>query len=488
MNGNGELDFRAKILDSFLISTHRDLDEIIPTHSHLLEKDPIFYGHLAVWAQDNIDIRDHKELFIAFLLTSPLPQHREAGFVLIQKFPPYEVNRILSQVKEKLKKNVPRIARRAIQYYLEQREKDADWFDAAVLRQRKAMKSLYARLHIKPSSRAHAILFEDNPPEDSRLYKLREVAREENPQKQAELLVQYKVPYPIAVSIIKNLTPSVLVALIENMSAQELFMNVNALKKKGAFDHPQVKNLIEEKLGSAKKSQRVDALKAKQAAQVADVSEEVKEKMYEVTDELLKKRKIKRATALFIDKSGSMQKSMEIGKQLGALISTVAEADFFAYAFDTLAYPVECKSTKLRDWDEALKHIQAGGGTSMGCALAMMRKKKQLVEQIVIVSDGGENTSPYFISEYENYAQEQKVHPYVLLIGVWGDTDRLSPQLKTNNIPHDTIQVDPKTDYYSQPTILAFLSKPNRFEILVEIMETALPTFKDLSTEPVKSS
>ncbi len=149
MNKNAEQDFRARILDSFLISTHKHLEEIVPIHREFLEKDPIFYGHLAVWVQSHIDIRNHKELFVTFLLTSPLPQHKEAGFVLIQKFPPYGVNRIISQIRENLKKNISRIGKKVVKYYLEQREKDINWFDGAVLRQRKALKSLYARLHIK---------------------------------------------------------------------------------------------------------------------------------------------------------------------------------------------------------------------------------------------------------------------------------------------------------------------------------------------------
>ena len=43
------------------------------------------------------------------------------------------------------------------------------WFDGSVLVARKAIKRLYALLHIKPSARAQKVLFDENPPEGSRL-------------------------------------------------------------------------------------------------------------------------------------------------------------------------------------------------------------------------------------------------------------------------------------------------------------------------------
>ena len=60
--------------------------------------------------------------------------------------------------------------------YLREREADPEWFDGSVLVARKAMKRLYALLHIRPGERAQKILFEKDPPRDSRLYALRQLA------------------------------------------------------------------------------------------------------------------------------------------------------------------------------------------------------------------------------------------------------------------------------------------------------------------------
>ena len=51
-------------------------------------------------------------------------------------------------------RNVPRAMKTEIARYLRQREADPDWFDGSVLIARKAMKRLYALLHIRPGERA----------------------------------------------------------------------------------------------------------------------------------------------------------------------------------------------------------------------------------------------------------------------------------------------------------------------------------------------
>ena len=72
-----ERDYRINIINSFLKTPHRKFDEIKHLHNDILTNDPLFYGHLGVWYEKNGEIRDHKEVFIAHLLTSELPEHRE---------------------------------------------------------------------------------------------------------------------------------------------------------------------------------------------------------------------------------------------------------------------------------------------------------------------------------------------------------------------------------------------------------------------------
>ena len=85
----------------------------------------------------------------ANLLVSDLAEHREAGFVLLQRLPPYEVVRVVDFVRAS-RKSLPNSTRTAVKTYLRAREADPAFFDGAAVRQRKAMKRLYASLHVKP--------------------------------------------------------------------------------------------------------------------------------------------------------------------------------------------------------------------------------------------------------------------------------------------------------------------------------------------------
>ena len=188
MELNFERDLRLSILNSLLTSPHRELERVAETHKECRVLDPLFYAHLAVWYHQYGDVRDHQEVFVASLLAADLSEHREAGFVLLQTLPPYQVARVIDFLKSKLGK-VPRSARTAVELYLRKREKNPEHFDRAALRGRKAMKQLYASLHIRPSARADAILFRDAPPESSLAHWVKQLAAAVTPAEQARLIV-----------------------------------------------------------------------------------------------------------------------------------------------------------------------------------------------------------------------------------------------------------------------------------------------------------
>lgn len=472
-----EHDLRLDMLNSLLTTPHRELDKVAELHKTMVELDPIFYGHLAVWYQNNGDVRDHKEVFVGNLLTSHLTEHRDAGFILLQEFPPYQVSRIVDFLKQHQGK-VPRSSRTAVRRYLETREKNPVFFDRSALRARKAMKHLYASLHIKPNARADAVLFKDNPPEDSLAFALKLMAIASSPLEQAQLIVEYKIPYTVAVGAIKQLTPTVLVALINAMSPQEVMNNLKSLQTRGAMDHPQVKALIHEKLEQAQGDGRVAALKARVAAEVAQLDTETVARLERVMDEQVKKRgKITQPTALLVDKSSSMESAIEVGKQIAALISGITTADLFVYAFDTLPYPVKASGNLLSDWERAFQHMKAGGATSLGAPLEAMRLRKQRVEQIILVTDEGENTAPYFAETYDAYKRDLNVEPSVLVVKVGYAYDWLERRLQERQTQVDTFTF--AGDYYSLPNLIPLLSRPSRLELLMEILEIPLPVRDD---------
>jgi len=472
-----ERDLRLELLNSLLTSPHRKLEEVAEIHRLAIELDPIFYGHLAVWYQCHGEVRDHKEVFVAHLLTSNLTEHRDAGFVLLQTFPPYQVARIVDFMKQHLHK-LPRSTRTAVRQYLKTRESNLVLFDRSALRNRRAMKHLYASLHIRPSERANAILFTNTPPEGSLAKVFKQLAKAETAAEQARLIVEFNIPYTIAIGAVKQLTPVVLVALINSMTPQEVINNLSSLQKRGAMAHPEVKKLIESKLEEAQRCDRVAAFKARIAADAAFWDDQILVRLEKVTNEqILRRGAIARSTALFIDKSGSMENAIEIGKRLAALISGITQAELFVYAFDTIAYHVTAKGKELTDWEHAFQHIKANGSTSIGCALEVMRLKKQVVEQIILVTDEGENTAPYFSEVYKTYCQELAVMPNVVIVRPGFHYNWVERQLKQQQVPVETFTF--AGDYYSLPNLVPLLARPSRLQLLMEILETPLPVRDD---------
>lgn len=472
-----EKDLRLELINTLLTTPHRELEKVAEFHKIIIELDPLFYGHLAVWYQQNGDVRDHKEVFVGHLLTSNIEEHRDAGFVMLQQFPPYQVARIVDFMKQQRGK-VPRSTRTAVTRYLKAREINPQFFDRAALRGRKAMKHLYATLHIKPGQRADAVLFKGKPPEDSLAYMLKQIAKAETPAEQAALIVEHNIPYTIAIGAVKQLTPTVLVALINSMSPQEVINNLKSLQARGAMEHPEVKALIDGKLDEGAASKRVSAFKATVANDAAKLDATTAQKLEKVTNEQVKKRgKIRKSTALLVDKSGSMEKAIEIGKRLAAMISGITEADLFVYAFDNMPYPVKAEGSELTDWERAFKMIKAGGGTSCGCAVEAMRLRKQVVEQFIMVTDEGENSAPYFAEAFSKYSKDLGVTPEVIIVRVGYASNWVEAQLKQKQIQVDTFTFN--GDYYSLPNLVPLLSRPSRLELLMEIMETALPVRDD---------
>jgi hypothetical protein len=281
----------------------------------------------------------------------------------------------------------------------------------------------------------------------------------------------------VAISGLKQVTPSVLAALLCAMTPQEVINNLGSLKKRGVMDNPDLRKVVEQKLEQAQSDKRVSALKTRQALKSADVDEDIARKVELVGDKQIKaKAKIKRPTALLIDKSGSMQVAIEVGKQTAAIIAPICEAGLYVYAFDTIAYPIAATGTELSDWEKSFKGITAGGGTSCGVAVEMMRRQKQEVEQIIIVTDQDENTAPLMAPTLKQYSQEFGTLPTVIIVNVGRHSQVLERSLGAAEVTVDTF--DFNGDYYSLPSLLPMLAGGTRLDLLLEIMIYPLPQRK----------
>lgn len=479
-----EQDYRLSILNALLRTPHRNVSPYIPLFQHVHENDPLFFGHLAAWYFDNGSVHDLKQLFVAFMTISKFSEeYRDSGLSMLEKMPPYQVERVVRVVKGHragkafvpgIAASVPRSLRNSVKHYLDERERDQRSFDSAALHARKSLKTLYASLRIKPGDYAQRVLFDEKPPEESRLFVLKKIAACSDPAEQARLIVENKIPYKIASTVVKNMTPTALVAIVSVMTPQEVINNMASLKKRGALGNPDVRALIESKLESGKTDKRVSALKTRQAIKAADLDDDMVRKVEAVGDHQVKaKGTIKKSTALFVDKSGSMEQAIEVGKQVASLVAPICSAGLYVYAFDGMAYEIKAKGSELSHWENAFKGIKAGGNTSCGIALEAMRRKKLLVEQVVMITDQGENAHPSFATALKDYAESMNLMPSVIIVNVGSFSNTVERSLKSMDVEVDTFTF--KGDYYSLPNLIPMLCSGTRLELLMDIMNYELP-------------
>jgi len=265
------------------------------------------------------------------------------------------------------------------------------------------------------------------------------------------------------------------------------FNLLNTFKKQ----HPDVKTLIDAKLTEAQTSKRVSAYKAKVAAEAAGADTATTERLAQVTDAQVKRHgTIKRSTALLVDKSSSMTNAIELGKQIAALISGITEADLHVLAFDTVAYEINphgglrnlsqrkpLDEPTLVDWERAFAGVHAGGWTSIGVGLEVLRRKQIAVEQVIVVTDEGENTAPYFADVYDQYRAELKTAPEVVIVKVGHASRHLESALQRKRVPVATFTF--QGDYYALPNLVPLLTQPSRLDLLLEILATPLPVRSD---------
>lgn len=561
----------SHIFDSLLNSPHGNLEDTIALHQLMCEQDPIFYAHMAVWAMDNIQVRDQKEAFLAVLFASEHQELKDAAFVLMQNMPAYQVARIRRHVegcwtpleirvrkdspadekrnaksffllkaeiiknmddtnitskfrdklntygvnkdhqvrfrffkgvkkdKEGVKTKVPRVKieyfqrgiknraprtlKTAVTSYLRNLEHDQKKLDRDTVRQYDALKELYARFHIKPSEYAHGVLFDKNPPKGSMRFHMKEVAKTTDPLEWAQKVVQYNIPFPVAVGLCTGkLTPVHYAALINQMSSSELLNNMGAMEARGALENPEVKDLVQKKLKKAQTHGKVDALKAQKATKEVGVklSQDVVKDLEAVTDARVSaSASIKKATLLAIDASSSMDTAIEVGKELGALIAPCCKGIFACISFNDMPREHIVKNPeKKSSWDEALKYVKAVGYTNMGSVVRYMEKSKVPWEQVVLVTDEGDNGNVKF-HDALSICEGQK--PNVVIVRLnstsGGYTDLVEKGLKSKGIEVDVFDLTKNrtVDYYSLPNILPMLSKGSRMDLLMAIMDRPLP-------------
>jgi N-methylhydantoinase A/oxoprolinase/acetone carboxylase beta subunit len=177
-----------------------------------------------------------------------------------------------------------------------------------------------------------------------------------------------------------------------------------------------------------------------------------------------------------------MDLAIEIGKRCAALVSGATIADLHVVCFNTAATPLTCSEKTLTGWEQVFRPIHAHGGTSIGCALDYLLRRKHAVEQIVIITDECENTAPFFAEVYKKYVEAMNVTPHVVIINVAANATSASDQILHVSLDKARITYDvykpENSDYYGLPGLTTLLSRKSKLDLVYEIMDEPLLTRK----------
>jgi hypothetical protein len=470
-----ELSAKKELLKTLMKCPHRKLEETIPVFKTALEKDPLFTGKCfyAMTLDEFNQIRDLEESGIAHLLTSPHPEHREAGRVVFQGLEPYRAFRVSSFVREKMKPN--RQVKGAVIDYLTALEANRRRFDGAAKVAASKLHKMYEFYHIKPGKLAQEILFEKKTP-DGEIDILEVLRNTDDPTEQAALIVTNKIPYRQATSVIKKLTPAVWVALIEIMTVSEALNARANIESSGILKDEVIRGMYETKLAKAATDKRVSTSTIGERKSVKGSDERLNtilktaeqtkiDTTIGITEDVL----------LAVDVSGSMQSAIELAKRIGPYLASVCKGHLELVCFNESAVVVNYGKGTIEDFRKGFSLIRANGQTSLGVALKKVIKEGFTPEIMIYITDQGENHPPYLADVYKT----EKLSTRAIFINVPNGQHNVAQILEKSGIDVSefefTSAVDSKGWYVDMNNFSTLLSKGGYADLVEKIMDLQLP-------------
>ena len=472
-----ELSAKKELLKTLMKCPHRKLEETIPVFREALKNDPLFAGKCfyAMTLPEFNQIRDIEESSIAFLLTSPHPEHREAGRVLFQKLEPFRAFRVATFVRKDLKPN--RQAQGAVTDYLRTIELNPRRFDGAARVAGTKLHKMYEFYHVHPSQRAQEVLFLRKTPEGE-VDILDVLKNTVDPADQAQLIIDNKIPYRQATSVVKNLTPAIWVALIEVMTTTEAVNARATVEASGILNDKAIRELYEKKLAKAATDTRVSTSSLGERKSVKGTDERLNKIIKDAEQTKVDTTAgINEDVLLAVDISGSMQSAMELAKRIGPYLATVCKGKFELVCFNESAVIVDYGKGTLDDFRKGFSLIRANGSTSLGSALKKSITEKFIPDIMILVTDQGENHPPYLEDVYKELKKKSDVR--FIFINVGSMSHLVAEKLEALGADISefefTASVDTKGWYVDMNNFSTLLSKGGYADLVEKIMDLKLP-------------
>lgn len=470
---------KNEIISSLTRSPHGKLEEYLPLGRKAIVEEADFFQHLISWNQRKGQIRDAKVALPVIGLMQRDPEYVDNCLANLACLDPRNLVRAVKWARElKTKASQDRKLNAMVSTYLFARELNFAKWERATLQHRESMKTLYVLAHRKPVRAVYAeILFERKYPNDSVFGVLGQL-KNMKPLEIAGEIITRKIPFLIALGALgaKQKDPDVLMALIDRMSPTELVTNMKRLEKLGVKTIPALRAALEQALGKAAKSGK-SILKTTVAAEAID-DEGISEKLNALQEKQIAKAKsIDGNWLVLADKSQSMHSAIELSRQVASTLVKFVKGTVTLAFFDTACYYADVTGKTLEEITAGTKRVTAAGGTLIGAGLQAIIEKKQEIDGIAIISDGGDNYVT-FAPAYERYKKQFEKEPTVYFYRVKGDPDRLTAQCQ-GVVDLQTFDIGDTTDYYSIANLVQTM-RTNRYGLIQEIMDTPLMKLDDI--------
>ena len=463
---------------------HGNLGTYVPDCRATIAFDPEFYAHLIAWTYLKSESRDTKIALATIGLRSEY--FADNAVAHLMTLGPRELVRAL-QFNQTLTKSgyiigfrgTGNILEQAVRTYLAVREANRNWWNSAVLSDRSAMRNLYKWYHVKTPSWVQDILFNNIYPANSVFAKVTQL-KDMSPKEAAGTILRYKIPFPVAIGAVAKATdPDILLALIEQMSGNELFNSTGMLTKLGVMTNPTLRSAYDAAIERAKQDKRTSSMKAAVAAK-ATSDKVAAAKILQVQDSrLAAKGGIEGSWLVLGDRSGSMHLSVELAKHVAALIASQVSGKVWLVFFDASPQAYDVTGKTLDQIQAETQYIKASGYTSIGCGLDWLQQRGEVASGIAIVSDGGENRAPWFWDTYKKYTSQTGIEPPVYLFHTMGERNVLAEHAISAGYAMEEFDYTSGIDYYGLPTTIALLHT-NRYALADEIMATPLLTLEQV--------
>ena len=475
-----------RIVATMMKIGHGNLDLFIEPGLQAAAMDPNFFARMAAWNHEHGKVFDSKKAYPPLSLRRVSAHGEydlaENAYALMASLDPrnlyksYQFHVELNRRGYTMPSGHRDMRKYMLEKYLRVREESYGRWSRVAVSHRQALKALYTIAHIKPVGFAQEILFERKYPPNSVFAALRDM-KGMSTQEQAGHILNHKIPFPVATGAVSSIKDrDILLALISNMTANELAKNRDTLERHSVFSDPILTQAFEEATEKAKSDKRANVAQVSKAIERAKSPKEKKRLVQMQEEQLDKAAKINGDVLILGDRSGSMSVAIKATQDISAILARQVTGKVFTIFFDSALEHYDFTGKTLEEIKAATSRVRPRGSTWVGGGVNYVRSRGIPVDIIVIVSDGGENVNPYFHEEYPRYVQQYGVEPSVYFLRVPGATDSLSSSLRSAGIVFNYYDIGSGWDDYTLMNIVAAI-KPGSYGLVDEILETPLLTF-----------